>query len=74
MKLTLNFDEPLELTIKSSDDESNSYLLSWMGTEKKCSLWYNRHELVWEKEYDNLSKVIGEVVSAILEGMKGKEK
>jgi hypothetical protein len=45
-----------------------------MGTEKKCSLWYNRHELVWEKEYDNLSKVIGEVVSAILEGMKGKEK
>lgn len=70
MKLILDFDEPTELKITSTDDPDNHYLLSWMLTCKKCSLWYNTTELVWEREYENLHEVIGQTISALLWGMR----
>jgi hypothetical protein len=73
MKLILDFDEPLELTITSTDDPSHSYLFSWMATCNKCSLWYDRTEFVWEREYDNLEFEIAMVVGGLLSGMKVNE-
>jgi hypothetical protein len=73
MKLILDFDKPLELKITSTDDDSHFYLFTWMATQKKCSLWYDNKEFVWEKEYDDLEIEIATVLIGLLSGMKSKE-
>jgi hypothetical protein len=72
MKLILDFDEPLQLKITSTDDPSHFYLFGWKATQKKCSLWYDKTEFVWEKEYADLSGEISILLLSILKAMSNK--
>ena len=70
MKLILDFDNPYEMKITSTDDPNHWYKLGWLKDEFKCSLWYDDNVFVWEKEYTNLDYIIANVVANILDKMK----